>query len=278
MKLETIVADNVIIPLGRLMADSELISEIQTLLAALDLLESPKDIDGEWGIRTEAALNRFCDSVFLNNMRTGQFGKAFAEKLLSTKSLPNGNGGEGSGVFAKITNLELALQDSNALVAIAIGHAEGNRTVNGGKNGSYFGHVDPGNGVLNKGSFSVQNFGGTPEEADQFWLRKLRAFRPEYVSAANRAGLNPDLALLAISVFDLFTQAPAAVTEREGLLDRLPTIARQGISLKSIVQERANSFFDPDTGRLVTSFPNLSALTADQDRRVRALIKVVELA
>jgi hypothetical protein len=278
MKLERMTAENVVINLGRLMSDPELITEIQTRLAALGLLNSPDDINGDWGPITEQALNRFCDAVFLNNMRTGQFGKAFADKLLSTTSLPNGNGGERTGVFAQTINLDLALKNPNSLVAVAIGHAEGNRTVNGGKNSSYFGHIDPGNGVINKGSFSVQNFGGTPEAADLFWLRKLRGFRPEYVAAANRAGLNPDLTVLAISVFDLFTQAPAAVTEKEGLLDRLSKIAEQGVTLKSIVRERANSFFDPITGRLVTSFPNLSALMADQDRRVRALIAVIDQA
>jgi peptidoglycan hydrolase-like protein with peptidoglycan-binding domain len=278
MKLQEIIDNNVVINLGRLMADSELITEIQTRLATLGLLQAPDDIDGDWGPQTAGALNRFCDAVFLNNMRTGQFGKTFAEKLLRTNSLPNGNGEGGSGVFAKTINLDLALENSDSLFTIAIGHAEGNRTVDGGKNSSYFGHVDPGNGVINKGSFSVQNFGGTPQEADLFWLRKLRNFQPDYVSAASRAGLNPELAVLAVSVFDLFTQAPAAVTEKEGLLDRLSRIAQQGVSLRSIVRERANSFFDPVTGRLVTNFPNLSALTADQDRRVRALIEVVERA
>jgi|LakMenEpi03Aug12_release.lakeMendotaPanAssembly.Ray.scaffolds.fasta_scaffold359137_2 hypothetical protein len=278
MNLKEIVSENLVINLGRLMADQELVADIQARLAALGLLRNPEDIDGDWGPITEKALNRFCDAVFLNNMRTGQFGKAFADKLLNTESLPNRESGGTSNVFSLKVNLDLALEDSNGLAAIAIGHAEGNRTVNGGKNGSYFGHTDPGNGVLNKGSFSVQHFGGSPEEADLFWLHKLRGFRPEYESAANRAGLDPSLAVLAISVFDLFTQAPAAVTEDEGLLDRLSKIAEQGITLKSIVRERAHSFFDPRTGRLVTSFPNLSALMADQDRRVRALIATIEQA
>jgi hypothetical protein len=278
MKLQEIIDNNVVINLGSLMADSELITEIQTRLATLGLLQAPEDIDGEWGSDTARSLNRFCDAVFLNNMRTGQFGKTFAEKLLRTDSLPGaGSGGiSGSDLFSKTINLDIALDNSDSLITIAIGHAEGNRTVDGGKTSSYFGHIDPGNGVINKGSFSVQNFGGTPQEADLFWLRKLRNFKPDYISAANRAGLNPELAVLAVSVFDLFTQAPAAVTEREGLLDRLSKIAQQGISLRSIVRERANSFFDPVTGRLVTTFPGLSALTADQDRRVRALIAVIE--
>lgn len=279
MKLKDIISDNLVINLGRLIADPELIEDIQTRLLALGLLSGPDDIDGDWGPNTEEALNRFCNALFLNNMRTGQFGKVFANKLLTTTSLPKGNGGVvETGVFAKTFNLERALRDPDSLVAVAIGHAEGNRTIDGGKNSSYFGHIDPGNGVRNIGSFSAQNFAGSPEEADLFWLRKLRTFSPQFESAANRAGLRSDLAVLAISVFDLFVQAPAAVTEREGLLDRLPRIAKQGISLKSIVQERVNSFFDPDTGRLVTTFPNIGALTRDQDRRVRALIAAIDQA
>ncbi|HIK15393.1 MAG TPA: hypothetical protein IGS53_08950, partial [Leptolyngbyaceae cyanobacterium M33_DOE_097] len=45
---------------------------------------------------------------------------------------------------------------SQSVVARTVGHAEGTRTAAGGYTRAYRGHVDPGNGVWNLGTFSFQ--------------------------------------------------------------------------------------------------------------------------
>jgi hypothetical protein len=63
---------------------------------------------------------------------------------------------------------------SDSLVARAVGSAEGTRTPEGHRNPAYYGHVDPGNGVWNLGSFSYQHGASSPEEADAKQLARLR--------------------------------------------------------------------------------------------------------
>ncbi|NJK53610.1 MAG: hypothetical protein HC936_13855 [Leptolyngbyaceae cyanobacterium SU_3_3] len=65
---------------------------------------------------------------------------------------------------------------SDSLVAKTVGHAEGTRTAAGGRTRAYYGHIDPGNGVWNLGSFSYQHCYRqcTPEEADDRQLQRLR--------------------------------------------------------------------------------------------------------
>ena len=46
---------------------------------------------------------------------------------------------------------------SDSPIAIAIGMAEGTRTVDGGKTAAYYWHADPGNGANKFGTFSYQN-------------------------------------------------------------------------------------------------------------------------
>lgn len=65
--------------------------------------------------------------------------------------------------------------DEHSLVAIAIGSAEGTRTPEGNKTSAYYGHIDPGNGVWNLGSFSYQHGAASPEAADQQQLKQLQA-------------------------------------------------------------------------------------------------------
>lgn len=183
-------------------------------------------------------------------------------------------------------DLVQALASPDSLLSVAIGHSEGNRGVDGSKRASYFEHIDPGNGVINKGTFSVQkrvfepaNPGKpfTPENADEFWLARLRQQRVKYENAARAAGLDPGHPFLAASFFDLFTQAPLAATGEMGLLDLLPQLAKAGLTRNAMIEMRVQSYVDPRTGRLdAPGFGNSrERLTADQARRTDALLEVV---
>jgi hypothetical protein len=84
MQLQDIVTQNKVITQQQLEADSELLKEVQSKLAALGLY--PTDlIDGIDGPKTQGALASFCDSTNLNNASTGLYGATFAKALLGAK-------------------------------------------------------------------------------------------------------------------------------------------------------------------------------------------------
>lgn len=87
MKLEDIISQGKTIDLQTLKTDEELVKQIQTQLSQLKLYPSSA-IDGLYGSMTETALDQLCTAFHLDNMRTGKFGKTFADKLLNVKDLP----------------------------------------------------------------------------------------------------------------------------------------------------------------------------------------------
>lgn len=88
MKLQDIFNDGNVIDLNTLSNDQELVKQIQIRLSALGLLQV-NDVDGVYGPRTEAALKRFCEAMFLDNMATGKFGPTFAKKMIEARGLPS---------------------------------------------------------------------------------------------------------------------------------------------------------------------------------------------
>lgn len=98
----------------------------------------------------------------------------------------------------------------NSLVAIAVGSAEGTRTPSGGKTRHYRSHIDPGNGVMNIGTFSYQHHGGkmSPEQADRAQLERLQGQFKDMRGAANFHGMELTLKE-ALNGIDLANQAPA---------------------------------------------------------------------
>jgi peptidoglycan hydrolase-like protein with peptidoglycan-binding domain len=86
-KIGEILKNNRVINLNELTADKELVREIQSRLNAIGLLKL-SDVDGIFGNVTRNALTRFTDSVFLNNMKTGLFGKTFFQKLMEIRGTP----------------------------------------------------------------------------------------------------------------------------------------------------------------------------------------------
>jgi LysM repeat protein len=137
-----------------------------------------------------------------------------------------------------------------APAAIIIGNAEGNRTPSGGTTSSYKGHIDPGNGKSNSGSFSYQHGAGlTPEQADKAQLTKLSKLIPAYEKAVRKAGLDPSNATLATAYFDLFNQSESAAAR---FLDQIGDLKATGITNLSVTDLRFHSFVDNTTGKRFT--------------------------
>nr|WP_315382295.1 LysM peptidoglycan-binding domain-containing protein [uncultured Sphingomonas sp.] len=135
---------------------------------------------------------------------------------------------------------------SRARGAVIIGQAEGTRTPSGGFRDAYYGHIDPGNGVGNRGSFSLQHAGNlTPEQADAQQLARLSRQIPAFEAAARAAGLDPDNATLATGYLDLYNQSPTAAAR---FLDQIGTLREIGITRESVTDLRIHSYIDRATG------------------------------
>lgn len=139
---------------------------------------------------------------------------------------------------------------SNSPAAIVIGNAEGTRTPSGGRTSAYAGHIDPGNGVGNRGSFSYQHGAGlTPQQADTAQLNRLSRLIPAYEAAVRRAGLDPNNATLATAYFDLYNQSPTAAAR---FLNQVGDLRATGITQQSVADLRFHSFVDKNTGQRFT--------------------------
>ncbi|MGD1860936.1 MAG: hypothetical protein ACFB0E_13310 [Leptolyngbyaceae cyanobacterium] len=167
---------------------------------------------------------------------------------------------------------------TDSLVAWAVGSAEGTRTPEGHKNPAYFGHVDPGNGVWNMGTFSYQHGANTPEEADEKQLRRLQSQTEQLQQQALDKGLQLSQEEL-VNGIDLANQAPLAALDRGGYLDWLQEARQLGMSgSEAIVWARTRSFIDPDTQRW--NAPglgnNIHSISHDQERRANAIARAID--
>lgn len=166
---------------------------------------------------------------------------------------------------------------ADSLVARSVGHAEGTRTLAGGRTFAYYGHVDPGNGVWNLGSFSYQHQTRSPEEADQKQMQRLKSQAAELRHQA--AALNLTLSLEEeLNGIDLANQAPLAALGENGYVQRLAEAYQRQLSgADAIVWARTWAYVDPATRQL--NAPGLGnriwRVRADQDRRRRAIADVV---
>jgi hypothetical protein len=176
-----------------------------------------------------------------------------------------------SGVEALLPQLFAGGTDS--LVARAVGSAEGTRTPEGHRTPAYFGHVDPGNGVWNLGTFSYQHGARSPEEADARQLERLQRQSQALQQRAAELGVDLNREAL-INGIDLANQAPQAALDRESYLDWLRRAQLAGMTGRdAIVWARTRSFLDPDTRRW--NAPglgnNLDSIARDQERRANAI-------
>lgn len=97
----------------------------------------------------------------------------------------------------------------DALGVRAIGHAEGNLTVEGDRTSLYYGHSDPGNFKQNQGWCSDQGRGGGDvHRADVACMQRITNQLGRLYAGLNAAGIDPHTNLaVAINIVDLYNQA-----------------------------------------------------------------------
>ncbi|MEM8806624.1 MAG: hypothetical protein AAGF01_11410 [Cyanobacteria bacterium P01_G01_bin.38] len=167
---------------------------------------------------------------------------------------------------------------SDSLVARIVGSAEGTRTADGERTTAYYGHVDPGNGVWNLGTFSYQHGANSPEEADIKQLARLQRQGNTLEQKATLNGIQMSL-LEKLNGLDLANQSPRAALERGGYIERLAEARQQGLDgADAILWARTHAYMDPDTQRW--NAPGLGnthqSITRDQDRRLRAINRALD--
>lgn len=168
---------------------------------------------------------------------------------------------------------------TESLVAKAVGSAEGTRTPEGHKTPAYSGHVDPGNGVWNLGSFSYQHGANSPQEADEKQLKRLQAQAKVLRRKAEAKGMSLSLQE-ELNGIDLANQAPMAALARGGYVDWLEQAHKMGLKgSEAVIWARTRSFLNPDTGRW--NAPglgnNVHSISHDQERRFLAIARALEI-
>ena len=175
---------------------------------------------------------------------------------------------------------------SDSLVARTVGHAEGTRTPDGRKTRAYYGHIDPGNGVWNLGSFSFQHCRepryhcSTPEEADDRQLQRLQRQHATLLSRAAGAKLQLTVAE-QLNGIDLANQAPLAALSDQGYIDRLLQAKQKGFNGQdAILEARVWSYWSPQKQRWdAPGLGNIeSSIRHDQERRLLAIARAMTLA
>jgi len=180
----------------------------------------------------------------------------------------DGSGSDGDSAQAATSPDALFVGGADSVVAIAIGHAEGNRTIDGGKTGLYSGHTDPGNGASNLGTFSWQTGGcSTPEECDKRGLERLEEYRAKLATLEGGDKVLANTEAL-VNYLDLTIQAPLAAADFPKLY------AQHGDILKA----RVESFRNPATGQFETTLTGngINTLDGDQKRRMDAIAAVLQ--
>ena len=175
---------------------------------------------------------------------------------------------------APTTPAPLAINNDHHPLFVLIGVNEGTRTNDGGYTQAYYGHTDPGDGARNIGTVSdspVRNGqpNGTPQQSDRRWAGILTGVATKIAPYMAKLGLSESTVgyqRILFNVLDLYVQAPAAVPD---FIKKIQQIISSGMSIEAIAKARADSFFDPATGRLDASgFGNsYSRLLADQRAR-----------
>ncbi len=166
---------------------------------------------------------------------------------------------------------------SDSLVARTVGSAEGTRHWSGDRTTAYYGHVDPGNGVWNLGTFSYQHGASSPEEADRKQLQRLKRQGSQLKEQAAKLGVELSLEE-KLNALDLANQAPLAALDRGGYIERLAQAHRLEMTgEEAILWARTYAYLDPDTR--AWNAPglgnNIQGISRDQERRIDAISKAL---
>ena len=160
---------------------------------------------------------------------------------------------------------------SDTEIFCSIGAAEGTRDTNCKPNQNYAGHIDPGNGKANLGSFSYQHGASSPEEADKKQLARLRRAE-QSIQAQAEAKFDRPLSKDALAAaLDLWNQAPQAGDDFVGHLPSATPTTEQ------IVEARSRSYIDPTTGKLdAPGLGDEAAVRKDQVRRTEEVEQSIQ--
>ncbi len=201
---------------------------------------------------------------------------------------PSGEAKVAIGTAPTPAGKDLFAGGSESFVARTVGAAEGTRTADGGKTQNYHGHVDPGNGVWNRGTFSYQ-FGNsenlTADEADRRQLAKIkRIYESVMLPKAEQHGIAPLTLAEEINGIDLINQAPLCVTEAGGYIERLAAAKQKGMTGdEAILHARIWSFWDDGRGgwdapglRAYDDISKEESIRRDQDRRMAMIAKAMD--
>lgn len=112
-------------------------------------------------------------------------------------------------------NLNTLFASNSSVGVLAICAAEGNCGLDGSKTMLYSGHVDPGNGVLNRGWYSDQGRGGKNlNNADVGCLIRTRRRSTRLVRKMQAVGVNPEQNIeVFINSLDQWNQAYPRVSD-----------------------------------------------------------------
>jgi len=166
---------------------------------------------------------------------------------------------------------------TNSLVARTVGSAEGTRHARRRRTRAYYGHVDPGNGVWNLGTFSYQHEAASPEEADERQLQRLKRQGLQLEDQARELGITLSLEE-KLNGLDLANQAPLAALDKGGYIERLAQARRlQMETQEAILWARTYAYIDPNTRKW--NAPglgnNVQSISRDQERRISAISKAM---
>ncbi len=189
-----------------------------------------------------------------------------------------------SGTLVDDAVIERIFQDqpNGAFIDRVVGSAEGNRQPNGKKNGSWFGHKDPGKGlesspIKNLGDYSYRHHNNdiTPEQANSLQRAKLKKTAARFLQQARDKNIQ-----LTVEEFlnwlDLFDQSEAAAAY---FFNRLVEAHEKGIAAADAGNYARKMAFCVDTSCTAIDASGLADdpvwLQQDQDRRSNQISKTI---
>ena len=164
-----------------------------------------------------------------------------------------------------------AINSDNHELFVMVGVAEGTRTASGGYTKAYYGHRDAGDGNLNRGTVSGgRGTQASPQMVDRRWMgtltnvmQRMRPYLIVYGLQPGTQGYNR----MMFNLIDLTVQSPAAAQDFAGKLIQLKN---SNWTVEAIAKARADSYINPQTGRLEASGFGNSYQRLFQDQRSRA--------
>jgi len=191
-----------------------------------------------------------------------------AEPIVSTPNMPLAPEEAAQPAIAAQPFVDFWFATPDSPGAIAIGMAEGTRTIDGKRTSAWHKHIDPGNARVNVGTFSSQHTALDPDLAD---LEMLAIVRERTVSLVREYPSLSSLEYLAAA--DLSIQAQGAFPAFGRHLKAVKYSKRHHRPVDAIVEARVRSFYNPANGELeAAGFDNdETALRRDQRRRTLEL-------